>query len=1273
MKALNHFRLLALMFGIVVMVCFARGVSAQDTYVITGSGGTQFTATKDGETVGTADQAIQNVINDIRTDAAGNPCTIQFGDGTEKLNIGTAGIDFDGSGTPVWGLITLTGKITSSRNPTSSFTNAVIRLMNGVSVNSEADIENSDNINFGIAIIHNSAGTLTISGGTVSTSRSGSTAIRNNSTGVVNISGGTISSVIFNSGDGSVNVSSGMIAGGIENSDDGYGSINVSGGMIAGYISCGNGSVNVSGGTVSSGISNRGGKITISGDALITSANTSTISLRETRLAGERLIITGGKVENTAVNNGRVISDQSGGVITISGGTISTSNNNYGIYSNGTVNISGGTISAGTGIHSSGTINISGGTVYGGSYGIQNGVTSPGPTINISGGTVSSGGSTIFHNTASGTGYINGPITISGGTVSSTGAYAIEKRTSSLLTISGDALITSASHESETRSTIFASSIVMEGGRVENTSERGGTAIRYIGARLTIRGGVVSSTKGYAIYSSVNSYNINISGNALVTSGGIRGTIYGGFINIEGGRVENTAEEGGTAIYYTGTGSSSVLTISGGVVSSTKGMAVFSNQAYGSIVLGGDPDITGSIRCVPSTLSVAVGSGNDFAPNAERRYALEFTRYRTNDIAVVDGAPFIDNFVPYIPSWQIETEDNNLVVHRDFIYVITGGGTSFTVNGGILGTGVSGSLQTVINAIRADAAANPCTIQFGNGTETLDIGAASFELNSSGTPAWGLITLTGKITSSMSASPFATLMLNSVSVNSVADISNTANSDGIRFNSTGTLNISGGRVEAIGNNGLAVYNISTGRVNISGGTVLAKNGHAVYRAGTTNASITNLTGGCLFAYGTGAGSVIYGTYNAANGNPVIVAWNQAAGNTEYTAQDNTNLLAFPSAASAVWDNRDGISGIAYSNGANTGFIALDDVTVKGGAAAVIFPTTTPITYDPTKPLSQITLTGGSGDGTFQWKDGDTIPTVNNSGYDVVFTPTGGDNSQSITKSVALTVAKANPPHTAPTGLTATFGDALSSVTLPAGWSWESTGTAGNAGARTHKATFTPADTDNYNVLTGIDVSVAVVKADPVYTLPTGLTAKIGQILANVDLPANWAWKDDFASVGGIGDQKHEAVFTPVDKENYKTVTLEITVKVENTSAVLPPDRVIPGGGVTEAIPSFESLLSFFTAGPNPAAKQFGIVNFFWQGKRAESATLTVFDAQGNVVNRVKIKDKKDGKDDNARRIIGSWDLTDRKGRVVSEGTYLVKGTIVVNGKREKVSLVLGIR
>ena len=69
-----------------------------------------------------------------------------------------------------------------------------------------------------------------------------------------------------------------------------------------------------------------------------------------------------------------------------------------------------------------------------------------------------------------------------------------------------------------------------------------------------------------------------------------------------------------------------------------------------------------------------------------------------------------------------------------------------------------------------------------------------------------------------------------------------------------------------------------------------------------------------------------------------------------------------------------------------------------------------------------------------------------------------------------------------TGLTARVGDMLDDIILPDGWTWdEDSGTpVGSPGTRTHSATFTPGDTDNYNTIT-LSVSIAVRSNVPALT------------------------------------------------------------------------------------------------------------------------------------------------------------------------------------------------
>lgn len=86
------------------------------------------------------------------------------------------------------------------------------------------------------------------------------------------------------------------------------------------------------------------------------------------------------------------------------------------------------------------------------------------------------------------------------------------------------------------------------------------------------------------------------------------------------------------------------------------------------------------------------------------------------------------------------------------------------------------------------------------------------------------------------------------------------------------------------------------------------------------------------------------------------------------------------------------------------------------------------------------------------------------------------------------IIQGTPTYTAPTGLTATFGQTLANVNIAAttGWSWmDSTQSVGDASTtpKTFKAKFTPADTTNYKTVENIDVPVTVNKKAKIETLP----------------------------------------------------------------------------------------------------------------------------------------------------------------------------------------------
>ena len=159
------------------------------------------------------------------------------------------------------------------------------------------------------------------------------------------------------------------------------------------------------------------------------------------------------------------------------------------------------------------------------------------------------------------------------------------------------------------------------------------------------------------------------------------------------------------------------------------------------------------------------------------------------------------------------------------------------------------------------------------------------------------------------------------------------------------------------------------------------------------------------------------------------------------------------------------------------------VTIAKATPTIIQPIPAAVTYGV--KLSAITL----GDN-WAWDNSDTVPTVTNSGYTAKYTVADYSNydwssidgydsdTRKVTRTIAVTVNKANPTYTAPTNLTAVYGQTLADVTLPNAdkgtWTWNSaSASVGNVGNNSFTVTFTPNDTANYNVIDNISVSVAV--------------------------------------------------------------------------------------------------------------------------------------------------------------------------------------------------------
>ena len=254
------------------------------------------------------------------------------------------------------------------------------------------------------------------------------------------------------------------------------------------------------------------------------------------------------------------------------------------------------------------------------------------------------------------------------------------------------------------------------------------------------------------------------------------------------------------------------------------------------------------------------------------------------------------------------------------------------------------------------------------------------------------------------------------------------------------------------------------------------------------------------------------------------------------------------------------------------------LTINVSAKNRITPTGTPtlsknaITYGDA--LNTIALSGKlhdnvnnvDVDGTFEWVDGTHIPVVGNGTYaaEWIFEPTDTEKYLTVSGRSNITVEKAQPygklsmagytygqaPST-PT-LTDRTGDPNAQVTYRYAaadsgsvQTWDiQNPPALNAG--TYRMYASIGDTDNYYGFEAVYCEFVVAKATPTYTVPTGLTAKYGQTLADVTLPDGWSWTDSSESVGGASTaaKTFQVKFTPKDTENYNTVEnieLEVTV------------------------------------------------------------------------------------------------------------------------------------
>jgi len=770
--------------------------------------------------------------------------------------------------------------------------------------------------------------------------------------------------------------------------------------------------------------------------------------------------------------------------------------------------------------------------------------------------------------------------------------------------------------------------------------------------------------------------------------------------------IVNTAASG-RAIYNN---SNSTIIISESTVSAagSSGTAIYSNSNGTVIVNGGTVSATGSSGTAIYNGTVTVSDG------AVSAIGNEGTAIFIN----IDGTVNISGGTITAAAGTAIHNSSNSNNYGGTV-IISGGAVSVT--GSLEGR----SLSTILNS-------GILTISGGTVSATSGIAVVNQHFNNNVATA----TISGGTVSATSGEAISNSDFCKVTISGTAKITSATTSSAgmISNNGFGIIEILGGMILNTSSNGIAVNAFSATASIVLGGTPQITG--LISGFGSEKVSVITF-GENVFAPAGNVYTFFRGYSNTTTYSNGMIAVSGGANfldnftlyNTPCYAfrTENNNIVLNDQAYIVTFKNHDGAvlqtgpvacgsNATAPSNLFRAGHTfdgwdvtftnVTSDLTVTAkwtiNTYTVTWPTASAITYGAA--LSTSTLNGGSatgGDGAnvagiFTWTPSGEpiIPTVTNSGYSVTFTPSD-NNYAAVTKNdIAITVNKANPTVTWPTSTAITYGAALSTSTLNGGsaigvgsanvagtFTWTPSGepiipTVTNSG---YSAVFTPSD-NNYAAVTKSDVTITVNKANPTITWPSNLNAKVGETLADVSIiggtgTGTFTWTTPAASVGAAGSQTHSMTFTPTDIANYSTLTQNVTIAVDAVS-ILSPNRNHPNPQPNKESIEFSPFTLFaseFIAGPNPVAKQSGIVKFFWQGKRIQSASLNIYDAFGNVINKkIAIKDNVVGTQE--RRPVGSWNLTDNKGRQVSEGTYLVRGTITAaDGKKERISVIIGVR
>ncbi len=262
------------------------------------------------------------------------------------------------------------------------------------------------------------------------------------------------------------------------------------------------------------------------------------------------------------------------------------------------------------------------------------------------------------------------------------------------------------------------------------------------------------------------------------------------------------------------------------------------------------------------------------------------------------------------------------------------------------------------------------------------------------------------------------------------------------------------------------------------------------------------------------------------------------------------------------------------------------------APEIIFPTASVITYG--HKLSDSVLSGGSGDGSFKWTNGDVVPNVNNNGFEVTFTPNNTTDYDytgvTLTKVIEVTVEP--KMITCPEEAEAVYYSGMAQTYAVAATNdfTVSNNVHTNANEEGYEVTLSLRDKENTlwdnNSSDDIIHRFVIRKAQPsVMSLPSASKIAKGKMLSastfkngemhGVDglaITGTYEWTQPDKVMDTKGVYSEGARFVPGDSTNYSTV--EILVDVEVYTG---------GGGGSSTITYYEVV--FETGGAEKIQKQ----------------------------------------------------------------------------------------